>query len=144
MRTINSDISDFFLRAFRESIEYREKNKIRRNDFLDLLIQLKTKGRLEGVDSDSGTQINRKNYFLILILISLQLKVLNSVLKKLRPKPLFSSLPVLRLRQQLCNLRFTKWRGIRTFNSVYETKLKKSWLNIMGKLLTRVSLKWII
>jgi len=50
----NKDVSDFFLRAFRESMNYREENKIRRNDFLDLLIQLKNKGKLEDVEGDGS------------------------------------------------------------------------------------------
>lgn len=54
MRTNSKDVSEFFLRAFRESMEYRETNNIRRNDFMDLLMQLKTKGRLEDVDDKEG------------------------------------------------------------------------------------------
>lgn len=50
--TNKKEVSDFFLKAFKESMDYREKNNIRRNDFMDLLIQLKNKGKLDDVDGD--------------------------------------------------------------------------------------------
>ncbi|XP_023298808.2 cytochrome P450 6a9-like [Lucilia cuprina] len=37
------NIEEFFLRIVRETVEYREKNNIRRNDFMDMLIDLKNK-----------------------------------------------------------------------------------------------------
>ncbi|EFA05683.1 cytochrome P450 6a2 [Tribolium castaneum] len=36
------DISDFFINIVKDTVEYREKNKIVRNDFLQLLLDLKT------------------------------------------------------------------------------------------------------
>lgn len=33
-------------------MDYREQNNIKRNDFLQLLIQLKNKGQIEDVDDD--------------------------------------------------------------------------------------------
>lgn len=42
------DISDYFMNMLRETVEHREKNNIERNDFLQLLIQLKNKGVLDG------------------------------------------------------------------------------------------------
>lgn len=41
MKVVPDPISDFFLKVVAETIEYREKNGISRNDFLDLLIELK-------------------------------------------------------------------------------------------------------
>ncbi|XP_055549580.1 probable cytochrome P450 6a13 [Wyeomyia smithii] len=41
MRVLNKDVSDFFMGAVRDTIEYRETNNVRRNDFMDLLIELK-------------------------------------------------------------------------------------------------------
>lgn len=38
--------SDFFLKIFSETIDYREKNKVERNDFVQLLLQMKSKGIL--------------------------------------------------------------------------------------------------
>lgn len=51
---LRKDVSEFFMRIVRETIDYREKNNIRRNDFMDLLIQLKNNKTLEG---DEKTQI---------------------------------------------------------------------------------------
>jgi cytochrome P450 family 6 len=42
------DGTDFFINIVKKAIEYREKNNVRRNDFLDLMIQLKNKGKVEG------------------------------------------------------------------------------------------------
>lgn len=41
-------IQDFFLRVIEDTVEYREKNNIRRNDYFDMLLQLKNVGKLEG------------------------------------------------------------------------------------------------
>ncbi|XP_069690204.1 cytochrome P450 6k1-like [Periplaneta americana] len=39
--------TEFLRKVFWDTINYREENKIRRDDFLDLLIQLKNKGRID-------------------------------------------------------------------------------------------------
>jgi cytochrome P450 family 6 len=39
----SKDVSKYFMEMVRETVEYREKNDIRRNDFMQLLIQLKNK-----------------------------------------------------------------------------------------------------
>lgn len=44
MRLFSEEVSDFFLRTIRETIEYREKNKVERNDVMDLLLKLKDDG----------------------------------------------------------------------------------------------------
>lgn len=41
------DSADFFLKVFRETIEYREESKVERNDFVQLLLQMKHKGLLD-------------------------------------------------------------------------------------------------
>lgn len=43
-----SGVTKFFQRVVRETIEYRENNNITRKDFLQLLIQLKNNGQLDG------------------------------------------------------------------------------------------------
>lgn len=39
------------MNVVKETVEYREKNNVRRNDFLQLLIDLKNKGKIEDVDA---------------------------------------------------------------------------------------------
>lgn len=41
MRLFRKDVGDFFMGVVRDTIEYRERNKVNRNDFMDLLIKLK-------------------------------------------------------------------------------------------------------
>lgn len=41
MKLLPDDVTTFFLRIVRETVEYRETNGIQRNDFMDLLINLK-------------------------------------------------------------------------------------------------------
>lgn len=47
-------IQNFFLKLIIETVEYREKNNIQRNDFLSLLIQLKNNGKLDGEEKEVG------------------------------------------------------------------------------------------
>ncbi|XP_073813630.1 cytochrome P450 6a9-like [Musca autumnalis] len=46
------DIEAFFMRIVRETVEYREKNNIRRNDFMDMLIDLKNKKLMKSEHGD--------------------------------------------------------------------------------------------
>lgn len=48
LRIIPKYIGDFFLRTVQETVEYREKNNLRRNDFLQLLMELKNSGTVDG------------------------------------------------------------------------------------------------
>jgi cytochrome P450 family 6 len=47
-------IQGFFLKLITETVDYREKNKIQRNDFLSMLIQLKNNGKLDGDEKEVG------------------------------------------------------------------------------------------
>lgn len=52
LKFINEEVSNFFLTTLKETIKFREDNKIKRNDFLQLLIQLKNKGQVEDENGD--------------------------------------------------------------------------------------------
>lgn len=41
MMNTRDDVSEFFLNAVKETVEFREKNNVTRNDFMDLLIKMK-------------------------------------------------------------------------------------------------------
>lgn len=41
LRMIPKDISDFFMKVVNDTVSYREKNNYTRNDFLQLLIDIK-------------------------------------------------------------------------------------------------------
>jgi cytochrome P450 family 6 len=48
LRLLSENISDFFMNIVAENIKYREKNNDTRTDFLNMMIQLKNKGSIEG------------------------------------------------------------------------------------------------
>lgn len=54
VKLTEAGVEKFFLDLTRDTVEYREKNKVLRNDFMNLLIQIKNKGQLDQAD-DSGT-----------------------------------------------------------------------------------------
>ena len=40
MKILAADVSEFFLSSIRETVDYRQKNKIERNDFMDLMLKI--------------------------------------------------------------------------------------------------------
>jgi len=52
--TTNKEVSDFFLSSIRETVDYRENNDVKRNDFLSLLLQIKKHGK---INDDVGESI---------------------------------------------------------------------------------------
>ncbi|XP_066994046.2 probable cytochrome P450 6a14 [Anabrus simplex] len=59
LRSPPKAVSDFFINAVREMVDYREKNNVKRNDFMQLLIQLKNKGRVD--DDQTSGNYNESN-----------------------------------------------------------------------------------
>ena len=49
---LEKDISEFFMRSIKQTVDYREKNNVQRNDFLQLLMQIKNTGKLEGEETE--------------------------------------------------------------------------------------------
>jgi len=64
--TVNPpDISKFFMKVIEESVRYRERNSVTRNDFMQLLVQLKNQGCLDTDNQDNGkgqSEYRRKLY----------------------------------------------------------------------------------
>jgi cytochrome P450 family 6 len=61
LSTIDLDISKYFQKMVHETVEYREVNGVKRNDFMQLLIQLKKKGSLnfeKGAEDQNGEELN--------------------------------------------------------------------------------------
>ena len=54
IRNIRKDIEEFFQRIVRETVKHREDNGIVRNDFMQLMIQLKNHGKLDGESLSVG------------------------------------------------------------------------------------------
>ncbi|XP_019551619.2 probable cytochrome P450 6a17 [Aedes albopictus] len=48
VRISDPDVADFFMNVVKSTIEYRERNKVQRNDFMDLLIKLKNAESVDG------------------------------------------------------------------------------------------------
>ncbi|XP_075166602.1 putative cytochrome P450 6a21 [Haematobia irritans] len=51
------DVIEFFLRIVKETVDYREKNNVRRNDFMDMLIDLKNKKLMRSEHGDDLTNL---------------------------------------------------------------------------------------
>ena len=69
--SVPPDISQFFMRVVEETVGYRERNNVTRNDFMQLLIQLKNQGYLETDNQDnekvqSEYQLENRLDFLII------------------------------------------------------------------------------
>ncbi len=47
IKTVRDDVHEFFMSIVKDVVEYREKNNIKRNDFMDLLLQMKNGEILE-------------------------------------------------------------------------------------------------
>ncbi|XP_037904183.1 probable cytochrome P450 6a13 isoform X2 [Hermetia illucens] len=58
LKTTRDDVSDFFMKVVRETVEFREKNNVRRNDFMDILIQLKNGGNGNGDSKDGEAKLS--------------------------------------------------------------------------------------
>jgi cytochrome P450 family 6 len=52
IRIIPWEVTQFFISAVRDTIQYREQHNIVRNDFMQQLIQLKNEGRVQ--DDEDG------------------------------------------------------------------------------------------
>ncbi|XP_031629400.1 cytochrome P450 6a9-like [Contarinia nasturtii] len=55
VKVIRDDVSEFFMNVVRETVEFREKNNVNRNDFMDILIKLKNQ---ETTDKDKVITLN--------------------------------------------------------------------------------------
>nr|AAL93295.1 cytochrome P450 CYP6P3 [Anopheles gambiae] len=53
MKITYNDVERFFLDIVKETVDYREANNVKRNDFMNLMLQIKNKGKLD--DSDDGS-----------------------------------------------------------------------------------------
>lgn len=58
IKLFRDDVSEFFMKVVRDVVEYREKNNIKRNDFMDLLLQMKNEVTLND-DNKSDKKINK-------------------------------------------------------------------------------------
>lgn len=60
MKTTLEEVEQFFIGSVRETVEYREKNNVTRNDFMDLLLKIRNGKKLNESDTEtlSGLSIN--------------------------------------------------------------------------------------
>lgn len=57
LRMFSQDITEFFNNVIGGTIKYREENNVNRNDFLNMLIQLKNKGSIDGDFSNESRKL---------------------------------------------------------------------------------------
>lgn len=58
IKIIDEQVSTFFLGIVKETVEYREKNNVHRNDFMDLLLQLKNNSNSSSEQSSAKLTLN--------------------------------------------------------------------------------------
>lgn len=56
LKMFPAKVSDFFMNIIRSTITYRETNNVQRPDFLNLLMQLKNKGSIEGEEKTGDSR----------------------------------------------------------------------------------------
>lgn len=61
IKQLDEGVSEFFMGVVRDTVSYRERNNIIRNDFMQLLLQLKNKGKLDDED-DAKEDENSHHY----------------------------------------------------------------------------------
>lgn len=54
VKFFDAEVSEFFLSLVRRTVEYREKNSVKRDDFMSLLLQIKNTGKLDGETTELG------------------------------------------------------------------------------------------
>lgn len=57
IKIVRDDVSEFFMNIVKEVVEFREKNNVKRNDFMDLLLQLKNSGEL--ADGNNSNKLGK-------------------------------------------------------------------------------------
>ncbi|XP_073813636.1 probable cytochrome P450 6a21 [Musca autumnalis] len=57
MKQTPDDIEAFFMRIVKETVDYREKNNVRRNDFMDMLIDMKNNKMMKSEHGDVQTNL---------------------------------------------------------------------------------------
>ncbi|XP_069672224.1 probable cytochrome P450 6a14 isoform X2 [Periplaneta americana] len=55
LKRLDTEVANYFRNMVEDTVNYREKNNVKRNDFMQLLIQLKNKGSVDA-DSKNGHQ----------------------------------------------------------------------------------------
>nr|ALX81394.1 cytochrome P450 [Liposcelis entomophila] len=63
LHMIPKQVTKFFMAVVKDTMEYREKNDVKRNDFFQLLIQLKNKGFVEDADADADIGMDDRNTY---------------------------------------------------------------------------------
>lgn len=59
LRVVDSDVEDFIFSVVKQTVEYREQKNFSRNDFMQLLIQLKNQGYVSVDKEDKETEVNK-------------------------------------------------------------------------------------
>lgn len=63
-QVVHDEVNEFFMRAFKSTVDYRQENGIKRNDFIDQLIQLRAENeeaarKGKGIDLSKGLTIEQ-------------------------------------------------------------------------------------
>lgn len=63
----DQDVTDFFINAFKETVEYRMANNVDRKDFLNLIMQLMNTGSIQDNDEKKSGLEQSSNLFAMIL-----------------------------------------------------------------------------
>ncbi|KAL7027387.1 hypothetical protein ACKWTF_005423 [Chironomus riparius] len=58
IKLADDDVEKFFINTIRETVDYRERSNFKRNDFMNLLIQLKNQGYISADKNENTNELN--------------------------------------------------------------------------------------
>jgi cytochrome P450 family 6 len=130
-KLIKPDVTDFMVSIVKQTVEYREKNNVDRNDFMQLLIQLKNQGfvsvdRSEVAEKEVKKEVKRLSLMemaaqVFLFFTAGKLTVTsNCILRNLL------AFQVMKLQVPLCLTVFMNLQKIKKFNRKFRLKSTKS------------------
>jgi cytochrome P450 family 6 len=59
VKIVRDDVSEFFMKIVKDVVEYRETHNVKRNDFMDLLLQLKNDGTVDGEQCNDKKKLGK-------------------------------------------------------------------------------------
>lgn len=139
-RFVPADVADFFLGTIKETVDYRLKKNIQRNDVMDLLLKISDNG--QGDEGKLSFHELAAQCFIFFVAGKFILNIINNfvILSDPHSKSIrrcVNKLQVLKRAAQHHASCFIRYQQTKTFRRSCVTKLKRFWRNTTARLLMR-------